>query len=105
VRELSLEDRERFEQFVLPYVDAAFNLARWLLRERSDAEDVTQDALLRANRFFCSFHGSDARAWLMKIIRNRLAAGKNGILRRLGRRPCRPGTAPPANAFGRVAYL
>jgi len=94
VRELSLEDRERFEQFVLPHVDAAFNLARWRLRERSDAEDVTQDALLRANRFFWSFHGSDARAWLMKIARNRLAAGNNGILRRLGRRPCRPGTAP-----------
>jgi len=69
VRELGLEDRERFEQFMLPRVDAAFDLARWLLRERSDAEDVTQAALLRAIRSFWSFHGSDARAWLMKIVR------------------------------------
>jgi DNA-directed RNA polymerase specialized sigma24 family protein len=94
VRELSLEDWERFEQFVLPHVDAAFNLACWLLGERSDAEDVTQDALLRANRFFWSVHGSDARAWLMKIARNRLTARENGIVRRLGCRSCRPGTAP-----------
>ena len=51
---------------MLPH--AAFNLARWLLRERSDAEDVTQGAMLRAIRSFWSFHGSDARAWLMKIV-------------------------------------
>jgi len=55
VRELGLEDWERFEQFVLPHVDAAFNLARWLLRERNDAEDVTQDALLRAKPFLLEF--------------------------------------------------
>jgi len=61
VRELGLEDRERFEQFMLSHVDAAFNLARWLLRERSDAEDVTRGAVLRAIRSFWSFHGSDAR--------------------------------------------
>jgi RNA polymerase sigma-70 factor (ECF subfamily) len=70
VSELGLEDRERFEQLVLPHVDAAFNLARWLLRGRTDAEDVTQDALLRAYRFFRSFHGGDARAWLLQIVRN-----------------------------------
>ena len=68
--ELELEDRERFEQLVLPYVDAAFNLARWLLRGRADAEDVTQEALLRACRFFRGFHGGDARAWLLQIVRN-----------------------------------
>jgi pimeloyl-ACP methyl ester carboxylesterase len=68
-----------------------------------EIEDAS--TLLRANRVFWSFHSSDARAWLMKIVRNRLAAGKNRILRRLGRRPCRPGTTPPGNAFGRVAYL
>ena len=68
--ELGLEDRERFEQLVLPHVDAAFNLARWLLRGRSDAEDVAQEALLRACRFFRGFHGGDARAWLLQIVRN-----------------------------------
>ena len=68
--ELELEDRERFEQLVLPHVDAAFNLARWLLRGRIDAEDVAQEALLRACRFFRGFHGGDARAWLLQIVRN-----------------------------------
>jgi len=70
VSELELEDRERFEQLVLPYVDAAFNLARWLLRGRADGEDVAQEALLRACRFFRGFHGGDARAWLLQIVRN-----------------------------------
>jgi RNA polymerase sigma-70 factor, ECF subfamily len=70
VSELELEDRVRFEQLVLPHVDAAFNLARWLLRGRADAEDVAQEALLRACRFFRGFHGDDARAWLLQIVRN-----------------------------------
>jgi RNA polymerase sigma-70 factor, ECF subfamily len=70
VSELSLEDRERFEKLVLPHIDAAFNLARWLLRGRSDAEDVAQEALLRACRFFGGFNGGDARAWLLQIVRN-----------------------------------
>ena len=60
----------RFEQLVLPHVDAAFNLARWLLRRREDAEDVAQEALLRAYRFFRGFHGGDARAWVLQIVRN-----------------------------------
>ncbi len=68
--ELSVEDQERFEQLVLPHIDAAFNLARWLLRGRSDAEDVAQEALLRACRFFGGFSGGDARAWLLQIVRN-----------------------------------
>jgi RNA polymerase sigma-70 factor (ECF subfamily) len=70
VSELSVEDRERFENLVLPHVDAAFNLARWLLRGRSDAEDVAQEALLRACRFFGGFNGGDVRAWLLQIVRN-----------------------------------
>ena len=68
--ELEPEERVRFEQLVLPHVDAAFNLARWLLRGRADAEDVAQEALLRACRFIRGFHGGDARAWLLQIVRN-----------------------------------
>lgn len=64
------QERLRFEQLVLPHLDAALNLARWLLRTRSDAEDVSQEAMLRAYRFFNSFRGGDARAWLLQIVRN-----------------------------------
>src|SRR5579863_1312398 len=67
---LDSQDRVRFEQIVLPHLDAAFNLSRWLLRSRTDSEDVAQEALLRAFRFFRGFHGGDARAWLLQIVRN-----------------------------------
>jgi RNA polymerase sigma-70 factor (ECF subfamily) len=67
---LDSQDRARFEQMVLPHLDAAFNLSRWMLRSRADAEDVAQEALLRAFRFFRGFHGGDARAWLLQIVRN-----------------------------------
>lgn len=63
-------DKIRFEQLVLPHLDSAVNLARWLLRNRADAEDVVQEAMLRAYRFFESFRGGDARAWLLQIVRN-----------------------------------
>jgi len=59
-----------FEQAMLPHLDAAYNLARWLLRNEQDAQDVAQEAYLRAFRFFSGFRGGDARAWLMKIVRN-----------------------------------
>jgi RNA polymerase sigma-70 factor (ECF subfamily) len=61
---------ERFEQVVLPHLDAAYNLARWLTRHEQDAEDVVQEAYLRAFKFFAGFHGQDARAWLLAIVRN-----------------------------------
>ena len=67
---LDSQGRLRFEQLVLPHLDAAFNLARWILRGRADAEDVAQEAMLRAFRFFRGFHGGDARAWLLQIVRN-----------------------------------
>jgi RNA polymerase sigma-70 factor (ECF subfamily) len=67
---LDLQERVRFEQLVLPHLDAAFNLARWILRGRADAEDVAQEAMLRALRFFRGFHGGDVRAWLLQIVRN-----------------------------------
>jgi RNA polymerase sigma-70 factor (ECF subfamily) len=59
-----------FEQTVLPHFDAAYNLARWLTRGKEDAEDVVQEAYLRALRFFPGFRGGDARAWLLRIVRN-----------------------------------
>jgi RNA polymerase sigma-70 factor (ECF subfamily) len=67
---LDSQGQLRFEQLILPHVDAAFNLSRWLLRSRADAEDVAQEAMLRAYRFFGGFHGGDGRAWLLQIVRN-----------------------------------
>ena len=60
----------RFEAEVLPWLDAAYNLARWLVRNDADAQDVVQESLLRALRYFGSFHGGDARVWLLAIVRN-----------------------------------
>ncbi|HET9651242.1 MAG TPA: sigma-70 family RNA polymerase sigma factor [Usitatibacter sp.] len=59
-----------FEQLVMPHMDAAFNLARWLCGNRQDVEDVTQEALLRAYRFFDALRGDNPRSWLLKIVRN-----------------------------------
>ena len=59
-----------FEQAVLPHLGAAYNLARWLIRSDQDAEDVVQDAYLRALRFFGGFHGGNSRAWLLTIVRH-----------------------------------
>ncbi len=67
---LQPQERIRFEQLVLPHLNAAVNLARWLLRNPADAEDVVQDAMLRAYRFFGNFRGTDGRAWLLQIVRN-----------------------------------
>ncbi len=60
----------RFEACALPHMDASYNLARWLTRNDQDAADITQEAYLRAFRFFDGFHGTDARAWLLAIVRN-----------------------------------
>jgi RNA polymerase sigma-70 factor (ECF subfamily) len=62
--------RERFEQTVLPHLDAAYNLARWLTRNDQDAQDVTQEACLRAFRFFDGYQGRNMRAWFLTIVRN-----------------------------------
>jgi RNA polymerase sigma-70 factor, ECF subfamily len=67
---LQPQDRIRFEQLVLPHLDSAANLARWLLRNRADSDDVVQEAMLRAYRFFERFRGGNARAWLLQIVRN-----------------------------------
>jgi RNA polymerase sigma-70 factor (ECF subfamily) len=59
-----------FEQVILPHLDAAYNLARWLIRDPAAAEDITQDSCLRALQYFASFRGGDGRAWLLQIVRN-----------------------------------
>ena len=60
----------RFEQDMLPHLDAAFNLARYLMRTSEDAEDVVQEAYLRALRHYDGFRGANARAWLLAIVRH-----------------------------------
>ena len=64
------EKRRRFELLALPHLDAGFNLARWLTRNDHDAEDVVQEAFLRALRYMGGFHGDNARAWLLQIVRH-----------------------------------
>lgn len=60
----------RFEHAVMPHFDAAYNLARWLTRSAQDADDVVQEAYLRAFTFFDGFRGGDGRGWLLSIVRN-----------------------------------
>ena len=60
----------RFNAIAVPHLDAAYNLARWLTRNDADAEDVVQEAYMRAFKFFGGFHGEDGRAWLLGIVRN-----------------------------------
>jgi RNA polymerase sigma-70 factor (ECF subfamily) len=67
---LDRDSQLRFEALVLPHLDAAHNLARWLVRGDGEAQDLAQEAILRAYRFFAGFRGGDPRAWLLKIVRN-----------------------------------
>jgi RNA polymerase sigma-70 factor (ECF subfamily) len=62
--------RSRFESIVTPHLDAAYNLARWLTGKDHDAQDVVQEAMLRAFMYFDGFRGVAARAWVLKIVRN-----------------------------------
>jgi RNA polymerase sigma-70 factor, ECF subfamily len=64
------DGRRRFELLALPHLDAAYNLARWLAGNAADAEDVVQEAYLRAFRYFDSFNGGNMRVWLLTIVRN-----------------------------------
>ncbi len=65
-----LSDMTNFQQLALEHLDAAFNLARWLTHRDEDAQDVVQEAYLRATRFYGGFRGGDFKAWLMSIVRN-----------------------------------
>jgi len=60
----------RFEAVAMPHLAAAYNLARWMCRNEADAADVVQEAVMRALQYFDSYHGGDARAWLLQIVRN-----------------------------------
>ena len=60
----------RFERLIVPHLDAAYDLARWLTRDALAAEEIVQEAYLRAYRFFDSFHGEEGRAWVLAIVRN-----------------------------------
>jgi len=62
--------RRRFELLALPHLDAAYNLARWLAGNTTDAEDVVQEAYLRAYRYFDAFQDGNIRVWLLTIVRN-----------------------------------
>lgn len=64
------DKRARFEQAVLPHLDAAHNLARWLIRQREDAEDMVQESYMRAFSSFEGFRGGSGRAWILTIVRN-----------------------------------
>ena len=61
---------ETFEDVVVPHLDAAYRLARWLVANAHDAEDVVQEACLRGLRYFRTFSGGNGRAWLLRIVRN-----------------------------------
>src|ERR1051325_2075778 len=78
--------RRRFEAQALPHLDAAYNLARWLSRAPVDADDIVQDAMLRAFRAFDGFRGGDAKAWLLTIVRNCWASA-GAAARRRGHTP------------------
>lgn len=64
------DGRPAFEDVVLPHLDSAYGFARWLLRDPALAQDVVQDAMVRALRYFGSYRGGDGRAWVLRIVRN-----------------------------------
>jgi RNA polymerase sigma factor (sigma-70 family) len=82
-RGMTLPSPADFEQVVLPHLNAAHNLARWLVGDATLAEDVVQDAALRALSYFGSYRGGDGRAWLLRIVRN-AAYGALAVRRRDG---------------------
>ena len=65
------QTRTRFQSLLLPLMKDAYNVARWLMKNQEDAEDMVQESYLRAFRFFASFHeGTNCRAWFLRIVRN-----------------------------------
>lgn len=68
---------QTFDEVVLPHVDAAYRVARWMMRDEHNAEDVVQEALLRAFRYFRTFSGGNGRAWFLRIVRNACGAWRD----------------------------
>lgn len=96
-----IDGRQRFERLVLPHLDAAYNFARWLTRDDQRAQDVAQEAVLRALRFFGGFRGENARPWLLSIVRNTYF----GTLKALQREELRPDLDDEsAESIGEAAY-
>jgi RNA polymerase sigma factor (sigma-70 family) len=90
-----------FEALMLPHLDAAHNLARWLARSAPDAEDIVQESYLRAFRFFEGYHGGDSRSWLLTVVRNTFLTWRKREQRSLSNVPLdeeRHGVAPAAAA-------
>jgi RNA polymerase sigma factor (sigma-70 family) len=75
---------QTFDQVMLPHLDAAYNLARWLTRNDEDARDVVQEAYLRAFRFFDTFRGGDGKPWLLEVVRNTCRTWQRRRNRELG---------------------
>ena len=68
---LKEQDKQaQFEEIVLRHLDAAFNLARWMIKNDQDAEDIVQESCLRAYKYFSSYQGGNSRSWLLTIVRN-----------------------------------
>jgi len=83
--EINPESRLRlFEEIIVPHLNAAYNLARWLTRNTDDAQDVVQEAYLRAFRFFDSYKGGDGKSWLLEIVRNTCFTWRRREKRNLG---------------------
>src|SRR5215217_3944801 len=85
-----------FEDTVLPHLDAAFNYARWLTRNHAEAEDVVQDACVRAMRYFSSLRDDNARPWLFAIVRNTWYSRHSRRLTPTQATPFDDGAAPEA---------
>jgi RNA polymerase sigma-70 factor (ECF subfamily) len=86
----SAETRSRlelFEEVMLPHLNAAHNLARWLARNEPDAQDLVQEAYLRAFRFFDGYRGGDGRAWILEIVRNTFRTWVSGKHRSVASEP------------------
>ncbi len=67
---MSTDSLARFENLIMPHLDAAYNLARWMTRHEQDAQDVVQEAVMRAYKYFDGYHGGNAKSWLLAIVRN-----------------------------------
>jgi RNA polymerase sigma-70 factor (ECF subfamily) len=90
VRNSEIEQQRKlklFEECVLPHLNAAYNLARWLTRNEHDAQDVVQEAYLRAFRFFDGYKGGDGKAWLMAVVRNTCSTWRRREMRLSGSEP------------------